>query len=392
MCDRRFVLRCSLLLIAVGAACREVGQPFQPAEEESLPTRITRLTYATGDDRAPAWSASGDTIFYTSSSWEGNPLAPGTILAIPAGGGPARPALHGTQNGPAARNWLTSMALAYDGERVAFIRVHPLQPATPCDGVRVCTADDESLPSVQLTGIDLHVRDRAATGGLTADSILSFDIAGRSSAHDPSVPTGILTISEYHPFQRRFAVDRHPFFRPSWRPDGGAVVVSDGLHLYSWTIGAAAPVRIPGTADGLVPAWSPGGEWIAYARHTRLSSVVMDCDYWWENAPRCTERRVIHHTAPPRIVLTQPDGFSERVLGEDTGSDPAWSPDGRYIYSSTTQPGYPMIARIDLETNEMQTIPGTEGGVEPAVSPDGRRIAFARRGGAGYDIWIVELP
>lgn len=394
MRNRTLVVRCGLLVVVTSAGCRDVGEPFRPADADTTTAGTTRLTYAAGDDRSPSWSVSGDTIFYTSSSWEGNTLAPGTILAIPAdGSGPARPALQGVQNGPAARNWLTSQAIAPGGERTAFIRVQPLQPATPCDGIRLCSADDESLPSVRLTGIELHVRDRDAIDGLADDAILPLAMAGRSFVQDTSAPTGVVTISEYHPFQRLFAIDRHPFFRPSWRPDGGVVVVSDGLHLYSWTPGASDPVRIPGTDDGLMPAWSPDGEWIAYARHQRIASVDMTCDYWWENARRCTERRIMHQTAPPQIVLTRPDGSSERLLFDDSGSDPAWSPDGRFIFVSTWRGlVFRQIERVDVETGAVEVIAGTGGGVEPAVSPDGRRLAFARRGNAGYDVWIVDLP
>ena len=384
----------ALLLGAAVAACRDVGEPFRPADDEPVTSpRVRRLTYAGGDDRSPSWSANGDTIFYTSSSWEGNPVAPGTILAIPADGvGYARPALHGVQNGPAARNWLTSLAIAPAAETVAFIRVAPLQPAAPCEGSLLCTGDDEDLPSVGLTGVEVHVRARDAIGGLPEDSILPLAIAGRAAVHDPSVPGGLLTISEYHPFQRQFAVDGQPFFRPSWRPDGAELVVSDGLHLYRWVPGAAEPTRIPGTEDGTMPAWSPTGEWIAYTRTTRIASAVLSCEYWWDDAARCAERRIMHYAGPPQIMLVQPDGFSELELGPGSGTDPAWSPDGRHVYSSTTVAGYPMLARIDIETRVVELITGTEGGFEPAISPDGQRIAFARRGNAGYDIWIVDLP
>ncbi|HEX6589308.1 MAG TPA: hypothetical protein VF039_09810, partial [Longimicrobiales bacterium] len=137
---RRALLRRSAPLapaVALGVAlalgaCRDVGEPFRPDVEGRTPGVLHRLTYGVADDRAPAWSHDGDSIYYTTSSWEENPLAPGTIVALAAdGSGPGRALLPRAQIGTQARAWLTAVAPAADGERVAFVQVGPLLPEDP---------------------------------------------------------------------------------------------------------------------------------------------------------------------------------------------------------------------------------------------------------------------
>jgi len=59
-------------------------------------------------------------------------------------------------------------------------------------------------------------------------------------------------------------------------------------------------------------------------------------------------------------------------------SDPAWSPDGRYLVFSGQQGGVSDLYRYDLEDGTMEQLTqGREAELQPAWSPDGRTIAFA---------------
>ena len=378
-------------------ACRDVGEPFRPIDERGTPGVVRRVTFGPADDRAPAWSVDGDTIYYTTSSWEENPLAPATIVAIPAdGSGPARALMPRAQVGTQARAWLTAVAPAPDGERVAFVQVGQLLPEQPC-GVTLCPSDP-TRPMVRLTEGAVHIRSRDAIGALSEDSILPLAFAGHSVIVDDSVPGDLLTISEYHPFQLEFEEHGRSFFRPSWGPDGERIAVSDGLHIYVWDTRTAVVTRLPASTDGFMPAWSPDGEWVAFAQYPRIASQVVTCEYVFNFVHACSERRVIHYYGEPRIVLARADGTDFIETGI-LGTDPAWSPDGSFLYASVPLQGYRVIGRIGVEAfedvltlSEPELIEGTELGIEPSVSPDGRRLAFAREGGAAHDIWVAELP
>lgn len=389
--------------LALTLACRDAAEPFRPDDRaQPADPSFVRLTYGSGDDRVPVWSAGGDSIYFTSSRWEENPLAPATVLALPADGmGALSPLLRNVQEGNAVANWITAPALSKAGGRVAFVRLLPLLPDSPCVGKRVCPIL-ANLPMVRLQAGELHARALDASGSLTEDLVLPLRFDGHSVEADPSAPGGAMTVSEYHPSQYQFEAEGRSFFRPAWSPDGSELVVSDGLRLLRWQLGAIDVVAIPGTEDGMVPAWSPDGNWIAYARYARTSSETFICEYQnvlqTDEGPitvtDCVERRTIHWAGQPLIVLVRPDGSEERVLG--SGTDPAWSPDGLFVYASSVPGGdilADMIVRLPLDGGAATAVPRTEQGIEPAVSPDGRRLAFSRStGGRSHDIWVVDLP
>lgn len=395
---------CALGLGLVGIAplaCRDAADPFQPVDRHAVPDpTLRRLTWSPADDRGPIWSAGGDSIYFTASRYDANPLAPATVLALPASGmGSVTTVLRNVQEGTGRTNWIAAPALSDDGERVAFIRVRTLLPESPCVGKRVCPMTI-LLPMVRLIAAEVHARQLDAVSGLADDDILPLQFEGRGLESDSTVPGGVITLSEYHPFQLEFEIARRPFFRPAWNPDGTELVVSDGLRLLRWVVGPAAPVAIAGTEDGMVPAWSPNGEWIAYARYARTSSQTFTCEYQNEHGDppvpitACVERRTIHNTAAPQIVLVRPDGSGEQVLGQ--GTDPAWSPDGQHVYASALVEGAPMVVRMPLGDGPIVVIPRTERAASPAVSPDGRRLAFSRPSVPAdmgmHDIWVLELP
>lgn len=87
-------------------------------------------------------------------------------------------------------------------------------------------------------------------------------------------------------------------------------------------------------------------------------------------------------------MLVRPDGSERLELGE--GDDPAWSPDGSWVYLRRGD----RIVRVARTGGAATAVANTERGRAPAVSPDGSQLAFSRRKPqltTDYDIWVVPL-
>ncbi len=190
-----------------------------------------------------------------------------------------------------------------------------------------------------------------------------------------------------YPYQRLFADGAGPTFRASWSPDGQRLVLSNGLQLHIWTIGEDTATPVPGTADGVTPAWSPDGEWIAFTRIERADSTGAHCDYRGQfNVLVCVQERTDYVEGRHILSLVHPDGSGVRDLGD--GDEPAWSPDGSTLYFHREG----RIWRSELDGSNAVPVPETEGGHEPAIAPDGRFLAFTRRSDTGtYDVWVTAL-
>ncbi|MBX2858718.1 MAG: amidohydrolase family protein [Cellvibrionaceae bacterium] len=174
-------------------------------------------------------------------------------------------------------------------------------------------------------------------------------------------------------------------FQPSFSPDGSKIAfISDrGGKDNIWIMNAdgSEPQQVSKETEHLIhnPAWSPDGQWIA-ARKGFVS------------------RRSI---AAGEIWMYHVDGGSglqlvERPNGEDAQKsmgEPAYSPDGRYLYYSQDATSGRVwrynkdstgqifvIKRLDLEKNQSLTLTGGPGGaIRPVPSPDGRSLAFVKR-------------
>ena len=68
--------------------------------------------------------------------------------------------------------------------------------------------------------------------------------------------------------------------------------------------------------------------------------------------------------------------------------EPAFSPDGRYVYFTATN----QIRRLDRRSDtDIQLTPGGKASFRPVLSPDGRWLAFGRREGAVTALRIRDL-
>lgn len=374
-----------LLLVA---GCREGTIPFaaddRPLNEVQGPLQ---LTFSGLDERTPVWLGS-DSLAYAAEGFAPLPEGPGVLMKISAGGGSAEALLPALQFPGGASRWLASPAPSPDGTRVAYVEMWSVADEEVCPAARV-VCDPAGTPPIaaRLGEVRVHLMRREEGGSPAPDGTLIVPLDGREFVPTPGDPflPGFFRI-RYHPFQRLFHEENSPLFRPSWDPGGGRIAFSDGLRVLLWDLGSASPTVVPGTADGVSPAWSPDGSWIAFTRLVRADSVAAACTHFGFLGPVCRQERVEFSLGDREIVLARPDGSRMRELGR--GEEPVWTPDsGRVVFRRDG-----LLWTVAVEGGRATPIPGTEGAREPAVSPDGNSLAYVRslRGGK-HDVWIVPF-
>jgi Tol biopolymer transport system component len=377
-----------VLIAAPAIGCRDAPAPFHPADLEPPGENAWRLTFNPDDDRAPTWSLDGRRVIYTAAGFEDTAATRGLILSVPFQGGPADRVFPDVQTDTGPPRWLTTPAVEPTGERLLFAQIIRIFGPTLCgEWTIACDPPFEpEHPQPLLAQVTLRVRRFGAASALVNDPSTDIEFEGRFFDGIPN-PIGVPGVwqIEYLPFHQAHVEDSTQIYRPSWSP-GGRVAFSDGLDVHIWDPASGSVSEVPGTGDGVTPAWSPDGEWIAFTRLERLGSQTGFCTHLRDNTPACAEQRTVYATGRRILSLIHPDGSGLTEIGE--GEEPAWSPDGETIFYRRDD----AIWRSSLAGGDPILVPETERGREPAISPDGRYLAFARRGKQGvYDIWIA-LP
>lgn len=173
--------------------------------------------------------------------------------------------------------------------------------------------------------------------------------------------------------------------QPSVSPDGKKVAfISDrgGIsNLWTMNIDGTDLKKLSNEDANILhsPKWSPDGQYIAVMKGIMSSRSIPAGEIW-----------LYHYSGGKGLpVVKRANGNKE----QNNISDPAFSPDGKYLYyTQNTVGGHgfsynrdPLkgifaIKRYDLEKGETETyISGTGGAVVPTPSPDGKYVAFIRR-------------
>ena len=385
---------CTLLVCLAAAAatgCHGDVEPFS-ADDRSpdLEGFTLRLTYNPGNDRTPTWSPGGDSVYYAATGFDVFADESVVLVGLPRDGGAAGLITTNVQVPGTSERWLTAPQVSPSGDRLAYAEVGPAWPEVcPGTDIRCSPAqDDPSLP--RLREVILRVRRLDATGSVESDPFLAIQIPGVDYDFDRYAVPRVHVVQNY-PFHQLFDDEGTAVFRPSWGADGDRLVFSDGLGLRVWRIGDADAQAIPNTDEGVSPAWSPDGQWIAFTRLERADSSSASCEYWQDPppippTPSCVQL-ITHYTqGPRRLNLIRPDGSDLTVLGE--GEDPAWSLDGSALFFRRAN----QIWRSAPDGSGAEPLSFTENGHEPTISPDGQYLAFAVHSERGdHDIWVISL-
>ncbi|NTV85254.1 MAG: Tol-Pal system protein TolB [Burkholderiaceae bacterium] len=159
------------------------------------------------------------------------------------------------------------------------------------------------------------------------------------------------------------------------------------------------------------PAWSPGGEQLAYVSFEARKPVVYVHDVGTgrrrllanfrgsNSAPAwAPDGKILALTLSrdggSQIYLIDAGGGEPRRLTQTQGIDtePVFAPDGRSIFFVSDRGGAPQIYRMPTSggTAERVTFSGAYN-ISPAISPDGRWLAYVSRVSGAFKLQVMEL-
>ena len=170
--------------------------------------------------------------------------------------------------------------------------------------------------------------------------------------------------------------------QPRYNPDGTSIAFTSdrggGDNIWIMDRDGGNPRAVSEEDFRLLnsPVWSPDGEFIAARKHFTSRRSLGAGEIW-----------LYHRSGGSGLQLNERPN-DQKDLGE-----PAFSPDGRYVYySRDSTPGDTFeyskdsndqiytIHRIDRESGDNEMfISGAGGAIRPTPSPDGKRLAFVRR-------------
>jgi imidazolonepropionase-like amidohydrolase/Tol biopolymer transport system component len=182
--------------------------------------------------------------------------------------------------------------------------------------------------------------------------------------------------------------------QPVYSPDGKYIAFTSdedgGDNIWIMNADGTNPHPITTETFRLLnsPAWSPDSQYLVARKHFTGTRSLGAGEVW------------MYHIAGGEGVKLTERPNEQKDLGE-----PAYSPDGRYIYfsqdatpgktfhySKDSVKGIYKIKRYNTQTGDIEVIiEGTGGAIRPTPSPDGKTLAYIKRDGFQSTLYSVDL-
>ncbi|MGI2001503.1 amidohydrolase family protein [Shewanella frigidimarina] len=182
--------------------------------------------------------------------------------------------------------------------------------------------------------------------------------------------------------------------QPVYSPDGKYIAFTSdedgGDNIWIMNADGTNPHAITTETFRLLnsPAWSPDSQYLIARKHFTGTRSLGAGEVW-----------MFHVAGGEGVKLTERPN-EQKDLGE-----PAYSPDGRYIYfsqdatpgktfhySKDSVKGIYKIKRYDTQTGDIEVlIEGTGGAIRPTPSPDGKTLAYIKRDGFQSTLYTLDL-
>ncbi len=326
----------------------------------------TQITHASRDCREPFWHPRGVRIYYISSAQDQD-----SLWSIGVGGGSAEVILEN----------VNTAAIAPDGKTIAFLRernergnfslvlwtMSPIGAAPkrysqlPLADARFASGVIRFAPDNSKFGLWVSRRE----GTDVADS-RQFWIVPQPDGQAQKVLPALATVARPFPF--------------AWMPDsrtivfgGDSLTSTPGTHLWRADTqnGELRAVTVT-NGNEYYPSLSPDGKKIVFA------SEEGDFDLVTIPQDGSGFRPLLSTSRSERDPVWSLARREYAYVSNRTGSDEIWlrSDDGRWER--------PIVTQKDFGDRTLQ-ISGL------SFSPDGQRIAYQRRGGANFRVWISSV-